>query len=144
MRLQLPTQLSVYFMDDRRTVNAQAPLPKPLLSELELLQNDVTALLDVSFTFLPPGIFPHKDPVADANCLGAQACIERAARVVIVTNGQLGWVETSAKRFMPRVLGYLKKHNILVCPAPSALHEARRCSAAPIAHRSCSICWGKC
>ena len=39
---------------------------------------------------------------------------------------------------------YLKKHNILVCPAPSALHEARRCSAAPIAHRSCSICWGKC
>ncbi len=51
MRLQLPTQLSVYFMDDRRTVNAQAPLPKPLLSELELLQNDVTALLDVSFHF---------------------------------------------------------------------------------------------
>ena len=49
MRPQLPTQLSVYFMDDRRTVNAQAPLPKPLLSELELLQNDVTALLDVSF-----------------------------------------------------------------------------------------------
>ena len=63
LRPQLPTQLSVYFMDDRRTVNAQAPLPKPLLSELELLQNDVTALLDVSFHFLPPGIFLTRTPL---------------------------------------------------------------------------------
>ena len=126
MRLQLPTQLSVYFMDDRRTVNAQAPLPKPLLSELELLQNDVTALLDVSFTFLPPWHFPHKDPVADVNCLGAQACIERAARVVIVTNGQLGWVETSAKRFMPRVLGYLKKQNITIISAQFTFRKQKQ------------------
>ena len=63
MRLQLPTQLSVYFMDDRRTVNAQAPLPKPLLSELELLQNDVTALLDVSFHFFAPWLFLTRTPL---------------------------------------------------------------------------------
>jgi len=64
LRLQLPTQLSVYFMDDRRTVNAQAPLPKPLLSELELLQNDVTALLDVSFHFFAPWhIFLTRTPL---------------------------------------------------------------------------------
>ena len=46
--------------------------------------------------------------------------------MVIVTNGQLGWVETSAKRFMPRVLGYLKKHNITIISAQFTFRKQKQ------------------
>ena len=46
--------------------------------------------------------------------------------MVIVTNGQLGWVETSAKRFMPRVLGYLKKQNITIISAQFTFRKQKQ------------------
>lgn len=43
--------------------------------------------------------------------------LQKYGRVCIVTNAEYGWVELSAKRYMPAVLAYILKHNVSVISA---------------------------
>ena len=74
-------------------VGASKSLPASLTRELRALENDVIHLLE--------------------SCIGQ-------GRIVIVTNAAKGWVQQSGRRFVPRVVEVIAKHNISVVSAQSA------------------------
>jgi hypothetical protein len=74
-------------------VGASKPLPASLTRELHALEKDVIQLLE--------------------------SCIGRG-RTVIVTNAAKGWVQQSGRRFVPRVVEVIAKHNISVVSAQAA------------------------
>ena len=72
---------------------ATKPLPASLTPQLHALEKDVIQLLE--------------------------SCIGRG-RTVIVTNAAEGWVQQSGRRFVPRVIEVIAKHNISVVSAQAA------------------------
>ena len=78
-------------------VDESTALPPDLASDLAGLEEDVIMLLDTC---------------------------QQHGTVLLVTNAETGWVELSSERFMPTVIGELRKRGIKVVSARSA-YESR-------------------
>ena len=88
-----PSRVATKFMAPRTPMRAQLKLPPALSSDLELLSDDVISML--------------------------KTCAARG-RIIIITNAMKGWVESSGKRLLPRVLQHIVQEQI---PIISAQHE---------------------
>jgi hypothetical protein len=94
----LPSRVATKFMAPRTP--ARAPkVPASLAADLDLLSEDVIAML--------------------------KTCKARG-RVIIVTNAMKGWVETSGKRLLPKVLAYLTQERIPIVSAQNEWYAPRR------------------
>ena len=89
----LPSRIATRCMQPRGPTLGPPKLPPTLTVDLDLLSEDVISLL--------------------------KTCKARG-RVIIVTNAMKGWVETSGKRLLPRVLAHIVQEQI---PIVSAQHD---------------------
>lgn len=89
----LPSRVATRFMAPRALSKGPPKLPAALVSDLDMLSNDVIAIL--------------------------KTCQARGT-VVIVTNAMKGWVESSGKRLLPKVLAHIVREQI---PIVSAQHD---------------------
>ena len=89
----LPSRVATRCMQPRAPTLGPPKLPPTLTVDLDLLSEDVISLL--------------------------KTCKARG-RVIIVTNAMKGWVETSGKRLLPRVLAHIAQEQI---PIVSAQHD---------------------
>ncbi len=89
----LPSRVATRWMAPRTPSRVLPKIPAGLATDLDLLGEDVIALL--------------------------KACKARG-RVIIVTNAMKGWVESSGKRLLPKVLAHIVHEQI---PIVSAQHD---------------------
>lgn len=71
-------------------------LPPPLQKQLQLLEVAVMNIVEEALRF---------------------------GKVVVITNAEAGWVELSGRRFLPRVVHYLSKHDIKIVSARTSFES---------------------